>query len=372
MTSLCLRSPIEIFVSPNRPNIRISVLKCAKTGILSQLNWLIELVKVNGVDTPKCLIFCNTMNDISSVSNYLFLKLGDSAFCSQGQKLAENCLIGIYHSTTWDAEKKRFVNALKNKENCVQRVIVATTALSMGVNFPDIQYVINWGPPRTLLDYHQEIGRAGRDGKQSDALIIYYGQQVIHCEDEVKTFLNSVGCYRVACLSPFDDQIKPLEPSHDCCSNCRSNCSCVECDTRCIEHLPFKIRSVEMVDTPCMLRTVSDNDREDLQCALTECFGDVVNKDDEQDVQFYKQLVADIVANCKKIFRVEDLITNYAIFSVKRALHILEIFNEIFCDVPMLPLLKELEFIDKLVKQPSFWTVDFTGHYTSSESESDN
>ncbi len=59
--------------------------------------------------------------------------------------------------------------------------------------------------------------------------------------------------------------------------------------------------------------------------------------------------MADIVANCKKIFRVEDLITNYAFFSVKRALHILEIFNEIFCDVPMLSLLKELEFIDKLV-----------------------
>ncbi len=36
-----------------------------------------------------------------------------------------------------------------------------------------------------------------------------------------------------------------------------------------------------MVDTPCMLRTVLDNDREDLQCALTECFGDGVNKYNE-------------------------------------------------------------------------------------------
>ena len=168
-----MKSPVEIFVSPNRPNIRISVSKCSKVDMLSQLNWLIELVKKRGTNTPKTLIFCNTMNDIARVCNYLLLKLGDSAFCQSGEKLAENCMIGIYHSTTWDAQKQRIVDALKNTESCSSRIIVATTALSMGVNFPDIHYIINWGPPRILLDYHQEISRAGRDGKQSDALIIF-------------------------------------------------------------------------------------------------------------------------------------------------------------------------------------------------------
>jgi superfamily II DNA helicase RecQ len=45
------------------------------------------------------------------------------------------------------------------------RVAITTSALSMGVNFPDARYVIHWGPPRNMLDYHQESGRAGRDGK---------------------------------------------------------------------------------------------------------------------------------------------------------------------------------------------------------------
>ena len=41
----------------------------------------------------------------------------------------------------------------------------------MGINFPDIRYVINWGPARTLLDHHYEAGRAGRDNNQSHVII---------------------------------------------------------------------------------------------------------------------------------------------------------------------------------------------------------
>ena len=54
-----------------------------------------------------------------------------------------------------------------------------------------IRYVINWGPPRCLLDYHQEIGRAGRDGNQSDAITYFYSQQLSHCEDDINCLYNS-------------------------------------------------------------------------------------------------------------------------------------------------------------------------------------
>ena len=70
----------------------------------------------------------------------------------------------------------------------------------MGVNFPDIRYVINWGPARNLLDHHQEAGRAGRDGKQSDIVVIYHGQQLTHCEDEVKSFVKSKSCLRLQAI----------------------------------------------------------------------------------------------------------------------------------------------------------------------------
>ena len=52
--------------------------------------------------------------------------------------------------------------------NC--RVIIATVAFSLGIDIPDIQYVLHWGPSN-LITYWQEVGRAGRDGRKSNAIL---------------------------------------------------------------------------------------------------------------------------------------------------------------------------------------------------------
>lgn len=57
-------------------------------------------------------------------------------------------------------------------------MVIAATALYMGINFPDIHYIINWGPPKTIIDQHQEAGRAGRDGLCAYVIVIYYGQKL--------------------------------------------------------------------------------------------------------------------------------------------------------------------------------------------------
>mgnify|MGYP001794697989 CR=1 FL=1 len=66
------------------------------------------------------------------------------------------------------------------------RIVVASTALSMGVNFPNVRFVINWGPPRNLLDFHQQAVRAGRDNLPSHVITIYHGHQLSHCEEAIK------------------------------------------------------------------------------------------------------------------------------------------------------------------------------------------
>ena len=91
------------------------------------------------------------MSEMASVAKYLSFKLGQDAYVSN------LCLIVIFHSMTRIERKDKFLSSFK-KEDSVARIIVTSTALSMGVHFPDVNYVVNWGPARTLLEYHQEVG----------------------------------------------------------------------------------------------------------------------------------------------------------------------------------------------------------------------
>ena len=53
------------------------------------------------------------------------------------------------------------------------KVIVATKAFGMGIDKPDIRHVIRNGVPESMLCWAHKLGRAGRDGHQSSATIIY-------------------------------------------------------------------------------------------------------------------------------------------------------------------------------------------------------
>ena len=71
----------------------------------------------------------------------------------------------------------------------------------MGVNFPDIRFVIHLGPARSIVDHLQLSGRAGHDGQQASNIVISNGYKLSHCETGIKTFAKSKECLRKALLT---------------------------------------------------------------------------------------------------------------------------------------------------------------------------
>jgi len=72
------------------------------------------------------------------------------------------------------------------------RVVFATVAMGMGVDIPSIRHVIHVGPPRTIREYVQETGRAGRDGCFSTAILYYNNRDIAKnwqgMSEDVRTF----------------------------------------------------------------------------------------------------------------------------------------------------------------------------------------
>jgi ATP-dependent DNA helicase RecQ len=82
---------------------------------------------------------------------------------------------GYYHAGLNQQERAERQNAwIKNEI----RIMVCTNAFGMGIDKPDVRIVINADPPDCLENYYQEAGRAGRDGKAAEALLLYQEKDI--------------------------------------------------------------------------------------------------------------------------------------------------------------------------------------------------
>eukprot|EP00794_Sanderia_malayensis_P002116 gene2116-2400_t len=129
-------------MSPNRLNIRLSLVKCSKLTT-SVLDWVVNGIKAERREYEKTIIYCQSIENVSKL--YLFLKeeLGSCAYDPLKRDNSGNSLlIGMYHRKTSGKYKQRVINDLSDASGSC-RVVVATLSLEMGVDISDTRSVRN-------------------------------------------------------------------------------------------------------------------------------------------------------------------------------------------------------------------------------------
>ncbi len=154
VTILGLRDP-EILVGDFfRPNLVYHVAKKDKT-----INQIVSVIERHSDQSG--LIYCISRAETESLSEAL-------------AKLGYSCT--AYHAGLGDTERTRRQEDFINDET---RIIVATIAFGMGIDKPDGRFVIHSGMPKSLANYQQETGRAGRDGLEAECWLLYSGQDLL-------------------------------------------------------------------------------------------------------------------------------------------------------------------------------------------------
>ena len=153
--SLGLQNPLEIVSSFDRDNLSLSVVHMPHD---ERESWCVRAARSRG---SECGIFyCVTISEAERIHGAL-RRAGVPA--------------ALYHGKLGNDAKKAAQDALMSAR---APVMVATSGFGMGIDKPDVRYVVCCGMPLSIESYYQQIGRAGRDGKPADTIMLWDEQDL--------------------------------------------------------------------------------------------------------------------------------------------------------------------------------------------------
>lgn len=148
ISRLQLVEPHTYLGSFDRPNIRYNLVEKHKP--VSQAVRYLETQKGN------CgIIYCGSRKKVEMVTEKL---------CNNGLRAAG------YHAGM-DTDERAYVQEAFQRDDI--QIVVATVAFGMGINKPNVRFVVHFDIPRNIESYYQETGRAGRDGLPAEAMMLF-------------------------------------------------------------------------------------------------------------------------------------------------------------------------------------------------------